>query len=113
MERSDKGGLARGEEEYVVDPEAEMAERVLRMFMRSTHINGAVFKPKLGQQANEFFKVVLPRLVRGGILEEVPYRGAGRGARYKLNVPMQRIAEVVPAIGLTLDQVIEKLRGQI
>ena len=101
-----------GEKGSVVDAEAEMAERVLRMFMRATHINDMVFRHKLGQRASEFFEVVLPRLVACGILEEVPYRGSGRGSRYKLNVPMQRIAEVVPARGLTLDELIGKLGGE-
>lgn len=101
-----------GEEESVVDPEAEVAERVLRVFMRATHINDVVFRHKLGQRANEFFEVVLPKLIAGGILEQVPYKGSGKGLRYKLNVPMQRIAEVVPATGLSLDHLIRKLGGQ-
>ena len=96
----------------IVDAEAEMAERALRIFMRATHINDVVFRHKLGQRANEFFDVVLPELLACGILEQVPYRGSGKGTRYKLNVPMQRIAEVVPARGLTLAKLIEKLGGR-
>lgn len=95
----------------VVDEEAEMAERALRMFMRATHINDAVFRHKLGRRRNDFFETVLPGLVNGGILEQVPYRGSGKGARYKLNVPMQRIASVVPATGLTLSELVGKLSG--
>lgn len=101
-----------GEEESVVDVEAEMAERALRMFMRATHINDVVFRHKLGQRVNDFFESVLPRLVAGGILEQVPYRGSGKGSRYKLNVPMQGIAEVAPAKGLTLNELIAKLGRQ-
>ena len=112
VERSGTTAPPEGEEGSVVDAEAEMAERALRMFMRATHINDGVFRQKLGQRANEFFEVVLPRLVAGGILEQVPYRGSGRGIRYKLNVPMQRIAEVVPARGLALNELIGKLGGQ-
>ena len=112
VERSDTSTPSEGEEGIVVDAEAEMAERALRMFMRATHINDVVFRHKLGQRANEFFEVVLPRLVAGSILERVPYKGSGRGSRYKLNVPMQRIAEVVPARGLTLDEIIGRLGGQ-
>ena len=99
------------DEEFVVDAETEMAERALRMFMRATHINDVVFRHKLGQRANEFFDVVLPKLVAGSILEQVPYRGSGRGMRYKLNVPMQRIADVVPAKGITLVELIARLAG--
>ena len=112
VERSDASAPSEGEEGIVVDAEAEMAERALRMFMRATHINDVVFRHKLGQRANEFFEVVLPRLVAGSILEQVPYKGSGRGSRYKLNVPMQRISEVVPARGLTLDEIIGRLGGQ-
>ena len=112
VKRSGATATPDGEEGFVVDAEAEIAERVLRVFMRATHINDVVFRNKLGQRANEFFEVVLPRLVAGGILEQVPYRGSGRGMRYKLTVPMQRIADVVPARGLTLDELIGKLGGQ-
>lgn len=112
VEQSGPPVLPQSEEESVVDAEAEMAERALRMFMRATHINDVVFRHKLGQRANDFFDSVLPRLVAGGILEEVPYRGSGKGSRYKLNVPMQGIAEVVPAKGLTLNQLIGKLGGR-
>ena len=108
VERSGRTAPAEGEE-IVIDAEAEMAERALRMFMRATHINDMVFRHKLGQRANEFFEVVLPRLVESAILEQVPYRGSGRGNRYKLNVPMRRIAEVVPTTGLTLAELIHKL----
>lgn len=112
VEQSGPPVLPQSAEASVVDAEAEMAERALRMFMRATHINDVVFRHKLGQRANDFFESVLPRLVAGGILEEVPYRGSGKGSRYKLNVPMQGIAEVVPAKGLTLNQLIGKLGGQ-
>lgn len=111
VKRSDLTAPPEGEGEFVVDAQAEMAERALRMFMRATHINDLVFRHKLGQRASEFFDVVLPRLLAGGILEQVPYRGSGRGARYKLNVPMQRIADVVPTRGLTLGELIGKLGG--
>ncbi|MXW67622.1 MAG: hypothetical protein F4Z72_11590 [Gemmatimonadales bacterium] len=112
VDRSEPVATPDDEERAVVDAEAEMAERALRIFMRATHINDVVFRHKLGQRANEFFDVVLPELLARGILEQVPYRGSGRGTRYKLNVPMQRIAEVVPARGLTLADLIEKLGGR-
>ncbi len=111
VKRGDSPAPTDDEGGFVVDSQAEMAERALRMFMRATHINDAVFRHKLGQRAGEFFDSVLPRLVEGGVLEQVPYRGSGRGARYKLNVPMQRIAEVVPTVGLALNELIEKLDG--
>ncbi len=96
----------------VVQAETEMAERALRIFMRATHINGYTFRKKLGHQAKEFSKDVLPKLVKGRILKEVPYLGSGKDTRYKLNVSMQRIAEVVPTRGLTLAQLIDKLGGE-
>lgn len=111
VKRSGLTAPPEGEGEFVVDAQAEMAERALRMFMRATHINDLVFRHKLGQRASEFFDVVLPSLLAGGILEQVPYRGSGRGSRYKLNVPMQRIADVVPTRGLTLGELIGKLGG--
>ncbi len=112
VSRSGPTAAPEDEERAVVDAEAEMAERALRIFMRATQINDVVFRHKLGQRANEFFDVVLPELLACGILEQVPYRGSGRGSRYKLNVPMQRIAEVVPSRGLTLADLIGKLGGR-
>ena len=112
VKQSGPTGSPQGEEESVVDVEAEMAERALRMFMRATHIYDSVFRRKFGQRANDFFGNVLPKLVAGGILEQVPHKGSGKGSRYKLNVPMQGIAEVVPAKGLTLNELIRKLGDQ-
>ena len=89
-----------------------MAERALRMFMRATHINDVVFRHKMGQRTNEFFNTILPKLVEGGILAQVLYRGPGRVKRYKLNVPMQRIADVVPVKGLTFGQLVRKLQDR-
>ena len=91
------------------DPDAKIAERALRIFMRATHINEAVFRQKLGQRGSRFFEHVLPKLIGRQILLEAPYEGAGKGRRFKLNVPMNRIAEVIPADQLTLDQLLQRL----
>ena len=112
VRRSPPSRPSEGEDVFVVDPEAEMAERALRMFMRATHINDVVFRHKMGQRTNEFFNTILPKLVEGGILAQVLYRGPGRVKRYKLNVPMQRIADVVPVKGLTFGQLVRKLQDR-
>ena len=94
---------------HVSDGDRDIAERALRIYMRATHINDAVFRQRLGQRAKRFFDFVLPKLLERKILVETVYRGSGRGTRYKLNVAMRRIAEVVPASRLTLDELLDRL----
>jgi len=89
---------------------AVIAGNALRAFMRSTHINENVFKQKMGQDAHDFFTDVLPRLVGAGIVREVPYKGAGRQSRYKLNIPMRRIEGALLS-AKSLDELVQDLGG--
>ena len=50
VKRSGSTAPSEREVRFVVDAEAEMAERALRMFMRATHINDVVFRHKLGRR---------------------------------------------------------------
>jgi len=75
----------------LVDPEIEVLERMLRVFMRTSHANENVIKTRLGTKANMFFDNMLPRLLRHPVLVEVPYHGSGTQRRYKLCIPMQDV----------------------
>ena len=77
--------------------------------MRATHINEAVFRKRLGQRGGAFVENVLPKLLERRILVETKYKGSGKDRRYKLNVPMSRIAEVIPAEQLTVEELLERL----
>jgi hypothetical protein len=67
------------------DDDLELAEKILRRFVRSNApINDNIFKMRLGNKANHFFKSILPDLLKQGILIEVDYNGQGQKRRFKL-----------------------------
>ncbi len=83
----------------VLDEECRMVEKALRVFLRANQVNEAVFRQKFVGRANQFIDVVLPQLLRNGILEEIPYRGAGIQRRYRLSAPMQRLQDALKKSG--------------
>jgi hypothetical protein len=85
------------------DEELVQAERAIRSFMRATQINENVFRQRLGQRGQYFMEEVLPVLLEAGIMREVPYLGAGRQRRFRLNVPMRRIDEALLGSGGRFD----------
>jgi hypothetical protein len=81
------------ERDAAIDPDDEtgVTERVIRVFLRASHVNLDVFRLRLGSKMNLFTTAVLPDLLRVGVLEETQYAGSGRGRRFRLAVPMQQI----------------------
>lgn len=77
----------------VAEPDLELTitERVIRAFLRATQVNEATMRMRLGNHAGWFSDHVLPELIDGGVLEEVGYRGAGSGKRFRLAKPMKII----------------------
>jgi hypothetical protein len=71
------------------DSELRLVERVMRIFLRATQVNEAVIRVKLGVAAADFIDNVLPRLLRAGMFEEIPYLGSGHQRRFKLRIQMQ------------------------
>ena len=86
------------------DPDARLAERSLRCFLRATQIAEEVFRHRLGKQEGRFFDRVLPRMVESGVLKPVEKPGIGRQRRFALAVPMGRIAAAIPTNGESLDE---------
>ncbi len=78
---------------YIVEDEnLELTERALRRFIRqNTPINDNIFKLRLGNNAEYFFKKILPDLIRHDILIELDYIGQGRQRRFKLGVTFGQI----------------------
>ena len=74
-----------------VDPELHDLERLLRYFMRSTHVSESVILLKLGNRGQGFIDCTLPKLLDIGILVEVENRGAGVQRRFKLDIPLHRV----------------------
>jgi hypothetical protein len=93
------------------DDQSTLAEVALRAFMRSTHLNENVFRQRLGTRANEFFDEVLPEMLSAHVIEEVPYRGAGRQRRFKLAVPMRNLEKAIRG-ATDLNSLLEALTQQ-
>lgn len=74
-------------EEIADDEDLELVEKALRRYIRSnTPINDNIFKMRLGNKADHFFKLILPELLKRNILQEVEYIGQGQKRRFKLGV---------------------------
>lgn len=86
-EKDDRGAIVT----HDPDEETEIAQKAFRLFLRANQINDDVFQLRLGVRAAHFFDEVLPQLMRVGVFEETQYTGSGRGRRFRLAVPMQRI----------------------
>jgi len=80
-------------DKHIQVPDEEMRElqRLLRYFMRSTHIGEALIKVRHGGKAQEFIQLVVPRLLEVGVLEEIPNRGAGDQRRFKLSKHLREV----------------------
>jgi len=82
-----------GEHEY--DEELHDMEKIVRYFMRSTHISESVILIKLGPRGKSFIGNELPRLLKQGIMEEIENRGGSPQRRFKLNLSLHDINEAI------------------
>ena len=62
--------------------------------MRSTNVSEEVLRAKMGRDAEHFVRYVLPKLVEGGILQEMPSTGP-RKRHYRLGATMQVINQAI------------------
>lgn len=96
-----------------IDPDARLAERALRSFLRGTQIKENVLRQRLGSSASEFFDRILRKLIEGGVLRSVEYHGKGQQRRFGLAVPMSGIASAVPTTATSFDEFVEAIhRGR-
>jgi hypothetical protein len=65
--------------------------RFLRIFARSSGVTENVIKLKLGSQETMFRKVILPALLKHGVIRSADYRGSGAQERYELGFPVDTI----------------------
>lgn len=75
----------------IMDDELVDIEKLLRYFMRSTHISESVIKIKLGDRSNNFIDQTLGRLIELGVVEEIENQGRGNQRRFKLAMPLSKL----------------------
>jgi len=73
------------------DSELRETKKLVRYFMRSTHISESVLLIKLGARGQSFIDSVLPRLLDAGVFLEIENRGGGDQRRFKLGIPLARM----------------------
>lgn len=81
--------------ENISDVELRDMEKIIRYFMRSTHISESVMRIKLGPRGTGFIDNTLPFLLKHGVMEEIENRGGGDQRRFRLNASLQIINESI------------------
>lgn len=72
-------------------PELNDLEKLIRYFMRSTHISESVVRMKLGPRGTNFIDNVAPELIAHGVLVEIGNRGSDHQQRFKLGASLDII----------------------
>lgn len=70
-------------------------EKLLRYFMRSTHISDSIIKMKIGEHYTTFEQEVLPYLLKVEVLEMIPNRSGSSQHRYRLGLPLAQINDAI------------------
>jgi len=93
--RSENEVIDTQDTEYVSDQDLRDVEKIVRYFMRSTHISESVILIKLGLGAKGFIDHVLPKLLKQGVMEEIENRGGGTQRRFKLGLSLHVVNEAI------------------
>lgn len=75
-----------------IDEDLRITEKALQTFFRSTYVQEGTFKLRLSNKANRFLEVILPKLLRAGILELAPKT---RSRFYRTSVPIANISKAL------------------
>lgn len=73
------------------DQQIREIEKLIRYFMRSTHIGESVLQMKLGVDAQSFLDNTLPQLIKRGIIVEIDNRGGNNQRRFKFGMTLESI----------------------
>lgn len=84
-----------GEMDIGFDDELKHFEKLLRYFMRSTHISESVILIKLGENGKSFIDKSLPKLLSKDIMAEIENRGGPLQRRFKLNKSLEKLNHAV------------------
>jgi hypothetical protein len=79
------------ETSHETDLELRGIDKLLRYFMRSTHISESVIRMKLGKNAQAFIDTALPELISCGVLVVIENRGGDFQRRFKLGTQLQDV----------------------
>jgi len=77
------------------DPEIRDLEKLIRYFMRSTHIGERVILMKLGNRGSPFFDTQLPVLLDKKIMEEIENNGGNTQRRFRLGKTLTSINKAI------------------
>lgn len=111
-------GLTSGESEDLfegdeadlqLDDELANLEKLLRYFMRSTHVSESVIKMKLGDRGQGFLDKTVPALLERKVLEQIENRGGGNQRRFRLSMPLTRVNSSIAASGGEFSKFLELL----
>lgn len=99
---------AKAPSDVTIDDDVWCVEKLVRYFMRSTHISESVMLMKLGSQGQQFIDNTVPALLRHGVLEEIPHLGSGTQRRFRLGVPLERVDAAISACRGSFDSFLEQ-----
>lgn len=77
--------------EREMDQELRDLTKIVRYFMRSTHISEGVVLMKLGPTGQSFLDGAMPQLLKHRVLTEIENRGGGDQLRFRLGTSLQAI----------------------
>lgn len=86
------------------DPEIVDMEKLIRYFMRSTHMSESLIRMKLSERGQTFISETLPRLRKCGVLEEIKNLGSGDQRRFRLGMNIQVINDAMTAANGNFEQ---------
>ena len=95
----DQDILVDHEDELKLDDELAKLEKLLRYFMRSTHVSESVIKIKLGDRGQGFLDNTVPKLLECKILEQIENRGGASQRRFRLSMPLARVNASIATSG--------------
>ena len=90
--------------EHEHDQELCDMEKIVRYFMRSTHISESVMLIKLGLRGRAFLDSELPKLIKEGVMEEIENRGGGSQRRFKISLSLHIINEAIVCANGSFDE---------
>ncbi len=89
------------------DPEIRDMEKIVRYFMRSTHISESVMRIKLGSGGQSFIDQVVPKLLKVGVMEEIENKGGKEQRRFRLCSSLEHINRSIAAANGSFESYLE------
>jgi len=112
-EKEELVAVAAGERPVAQEPDRELRdiEKIIRYFMRSTHMSESVMLMKLGAHGRQFIDDTLPTLLKSGVMVETDNFGAGSQRRFRLGLPLQKLNAAIAACRGSFSTFLEQCEG--